>query len=90
MPETRPDITTTLFALPPDAKFLAVSELAPRVRARIGPVDEGYAVIEGGAQFVGDLALLLGLKGEQTDTTQADAEEREEDEDVDGEDDLQE
>jgi len=41
----QPDIATTLFTLPPDAKFLPVSELSARLRARIGPVEDGQAVI---------------------------------------------
>lgn len=45
MSEAAPDITTTLFTLPPDAKFLQVSELSPRLRARIGAVEEGHSVI---------------------------------------------
>ena len=45
MIEAQPDITTTLFTLPPDAKFLQVSELSPRLRARIGAVEEGHSVI---------------------------------------------
>jgi hypothetical protein len=40
-----PDISTTLFILPPDAKFLRVSELSPRLRPRIGVVEEGQSVI---------------------------------------------
>jgi hypothetical protein len=40
-----PDLTTTLFTLPPDAKLLLVSELSPRLRARIGPVEDRQAVI---------------------------------------------
>jgi hypothetical protein len=40
-----PDMATTTFLLPPDAKFLPVSELSPRLRARIGPVEEGQSVI---------------------------------------------
>jgi Protein kinase domain len=38
-------IGSTLFILPPDAKFLPVAELAARLRARIGPVDAGQSVI---------------------------------------------
>ena len=45
MIEPASDVVTTLFLLPPDAKFLPVSELAPRLRARIGPVEEGQSVI---------------------------------------------
>lgn len=41
----RPDITTTMFLLPPDAKLLPVSELSARLRARIGPVAGGQSVI---------------------------------------------
>jgi hypothetical protein len=44
MPE-QSDITTTLFMLPPDAKFLRVAELSPRLRAKIGPVEDGQSVI---------------------------------------------
>jgi hypothetical protein len=40
-----PDLTATRFLLPPDAKLLPVSELSPRLRARIGPVDAGQSVI---------------------------------------------
>jgi predicted Ser/Thr protein kinase len=43
--DDRPDLTTTLFTLPPDAKFLPVSELTARLRARIGAVEPGYSVI---------------------------------------------
>jgi hypothetical protein len=39
------DITTTLFTLPPDAKFLPIAELSPRLRARIGAVEEGESVL---------------------------------------------
>ena len=39
MTDATPDIATTLFTLPPDAKFLPVSELSARLRARIGPVE---------------------------------------------------
>lgn len=39
------DIATTVFTLPPDAKFLPVSELSARLRARIGAVEEGQSVI---------------------------------------------
>ena len=45
MTDSSPDVVTTLFTLPPDAKFLPVSELSPRLRARIGPVDEGESVV---------------------------------------------
>jgi hypothetical protein len=43
--EALPDISTTLFILPPDAKFLPVADLSPRLRGRIGVVEEGNAVI---------------------------------------------
>jgi Protein kinase domain len=43
--DTHPDLATTLFTLPPDAKFLPVSELSARLRARIGPVEDGQSVI---------------------------------------------
>jgi hypothetical protein len=39
------DITTTAFILPADAKLLPISELSPRLRARIGVSDEGQSVI---------------------------------------------
>ncbi len=39
------DVTTTAFALPPDAKVVQVSELSPRLRARIGPVEGQQAVV---------------------------------------------
>lgn len=39
------DITTTLFTLPPDAKFLPLADLSPRLRARIGVAEEGQSVI---------------------------------------------
>lgn len=39
------DIATTPFVLPPDAKFLPVSELSARLRAAIGPVEAGQSVI---------------------------------------------
>lgn len=45
MINTLPDLTTTLFSLPPDAKFVPLSELSARVRARIGAVEEGQSVI---------------------------------------------
>ena len=45
MIEAPPDIATTLFTLPPDAKFLSVSELSARLRARIGAVEDGQSVI---------------------------------------------
>ena len=45
MIDAHPDLTTTLFTLPPDAKFLPVSELSARLRARIGVVEEGQSVI---------------------------------------------
>ncbi len=45
MIEAPPDIATTLFTLPPDAKFVPVSELSPRLRARIGPIEVGQSVI---------------------------------------------
>ena len=45
MTDQRPDLTTTIFTLPPDAKFLPVSELTPRLRGRIGAVEPGYSVI---------------------------------------------
>ena len=38
-------ISSTLFVLPPDAKFLPVSELSARLRAKIGPVEDGQSVI---------------------------------------------
>jgi Protein kinase domain len=45
MTPAQPDLTKTLFMLPPDAKFLPVAELSPRLRARIGPVEDGQSVI---------------------------------------------
>ncbi len=39
------DLTTTLFVLPPDAKLLPVDELAPRLRAKLGPVDDKQVVV---------------------------------------------
>ncbi len=45
MIDADPDLTTTLFTLPPDAKLLLVSELSPRLRAKIGPVEDGQSVI---------------------------------------------
>jgi Protein kinase domain len=45
MIDARPDIATTQFTLPPDAKFLPVTELSPRLRAKIGAVEDGHAVI---------------------------------------------
>ena len=45
MTNAHPDIATTLFTLPPDAKFLPVSELSARLRASIGPVEAGQSVI---------------------------------------------
>jgi hypothetical protein len=43
--EANRDIAATLFMLPPDAKCLPVSELSVRLRARIGPVEDGQSVI---------------------------------------------
>lgn len=45
MSDAQPDIATTLFTLPPDAKFLPVCELSARLRAAIGPVEAGQSVI---------------------------------------------
>lgn len=45
MIEARADLAATPFVLPPDAKVLSVSELAPRLRARIGPVEDGHSVV---------------------------------------------
>lgn len=45
MTQTRADLAATLYLLPPDAKFLPVAELSPRLRARIGPVGDGRSVI---------------------------------------------
>lgn len=39
------DLTTTPLALPPDASILAVRELAPRLRARIGAGADDHAVV---------------------------------------------
>jgi predicted Ser/Thr protein kinase len=39
------DLTATILTLPPDAKFLPVSELSPRLRSKIGTVGEGQSVI---------------------------------------------
>ena len=39
------DLTTTRFVLPPDAKLLPVDELAPRLRAKLGPVDGRQVVV---------------------------------------------
>lgn len=39
------DLTTTRFVLPPDAKLLPVDELAPRLRAKLGPVDGKQVVV---------------------------------------------
>jgi len=39
------DLTTTRFVLPPDAKLLSVDQLAPRLRARIGPAEVGDVVV---------------------------------------------
>lgn len=39
------DFTTSLFVLPPDAKLLPVSELSPRLQAKIGYVDDDQFVI---------------------------------------------
>lgn len=40
-----PDITETLFILPPDAKLLPLSELSHRLRSKIGPVEGSQSVI---------------------------------------------
>lgn len=45
MTDPHPDITATLFILPPDAKVLPVSELSARLRAKIGPVEDDQSVI---------------------------------------------
>ncbi len=39
------DLTTTQFVLPPDAKLLSVDELAPRLRAKIGPAESSDVVV---------------------------------------------
>lgn len=39
------DLTITRFVLPPDAKLLPVDELAPRLRAKLGPVDGRQVVV---------------------------------------------
>jgi serine/threonine protein kinase len=39
------DLTTTRFILPPDAKLLPVDGLAPRLRAKLGPVDGKQVVV---------------------------------------------
>jgi len=43
--DANPNIASTLFVLPPDAKFLPVSELSARLRAEIGPIENGHSVI---------------------------------------------
>jgi hypothetical protein len=43
--DANPNIASTLFVLPPDAKFLPVSELSSRLRAEIGPIENGHSVI---------------------------------------------
>jgi predicted Ser/Thr protein kinase len=43
--EAHSDLAATLFILPPDAKFMPVSELSARLRAKIGPVEDGQSVI---------------------------------------------
>ena len=45
MTEANSNLSSTLFVLPPDAKFLPVSELSARLRAKIGPVEDGQSVI---------------------------------------------
>ena len=45
MTDPNSNIASTLFILPPDAKFLPVSELSTRLRAQIGPVEDGQSVI---------------------------------------------
>jgi hypothetical protein len=39
------DLASTLFLLPPDAKILPITELSARLRAKIGPVEDGQSVI---------------------------------------------
>lgn len=62
---TGPDLATTLFLLPPDAKLLAVRELAPRLRAALGALggDEVVATRPGfrvtARQVASPLAMLL-------------------------------
>ena len=43
--ETVWDLTTTRFVLPPDAKLLPVDDLAPRLRAKLGPVGDMQVVV---------------------------------------------
>ncbi len=45
MTDANLNIASTLFVLPPDAKFLPVSELSARLRAEIGPIENGHSVI---------------------------------------------
>lgn len=45
MIDTNPSISSTLFVLPSDAKFLPVSELSARLRGEIGPIENGHSVI---------------------------------------------
>ncbi len=45
MTDANPDIASTLFVLPTDAKLLPVSELSARLRAEIGPIENGHSVI---------------------------------------------
>jgi predicted Ser/Thr protein kinase len=45
MLNTLPDVTTTPFTLPADAKFVPVTDLSPRLRARIGAIGESHSVI---------------------------------------------
>jgi predicted Ser/Thr protein kinase len=45
MMAVNPDLTATPFVLPPDAKSLKMAELSARLRARIGPVEDGQTVI---------------------------------------------
>jgi hypothetical protein len=43
--DANPNIASTLFVLPRDAKFLPVSELSARLRVEIGPIENGHSVI---------------------------------------------
>jgi serine/threonine protein kinase len=45
MTAAQQDLTTTRFVLPPDAKLLSVEELAPRLRAKIGPAESSDVVV---------------------------------------------
>lgn len=45
MTQSSQDMTSTMFTLPADAKFLPISELSPRLQSKIGPLPGNQSVI---------------------------------------------